>query len=238
MKRLVKLQLRNIFHNKSFYVCLGLIILMSPITSFITDLVMSNKEGTKVLPSIMGFLSGEVGILSKIFIALFCCFDFSNETTKNIIAKGYTRVQLLFSKYIGSFVGVFLIYIITFLVTFVLFIKNGIGYDSNMVYVFINDIFMISALIIFFSTMSFIVEKSGGAIVACLFVPTVITFALVFIDSNFKLNISNFWIDNISDKFLKTPTFENLCISIFGYLAYIVLFVVLGIKLSQMKEIK
>ena len=103
MRNLVKLQIRNIFHNKLFYVCLGIILFISPIADFITGIFMPQSGSLKVMPQIMEFLSGEVGIVSKIFIALFCCFEFSNETTKNIIAKGYTRVQLLFSKYIGSF---------------------------------------------------------------------------------------------------------------------------------------
>jgi len=238
MKRLVKLQLRNIFHNKLFYICLGIVLLISPIASFISQILLPQTQPTKVLPQIMSFLSSEIGIVGKIFIALFCCFEFSNETTKNIIAKGYTRVQLLFSKYIGSLIGVFSIYIITSLVILILFVKNGIGYDSSMIYPFINSIISIIAFTIFFSTMSFIIESSGIAIIACLFVPTAVTLVLTFVDANLKLNIGNYWIDNVSSKFIQSPTFTNLCLSILGYLIYVIIFAIVGIQLSKRKEIK
>ena len=99
MNKLIKLQLRNVFHNKLFYVCLGLMLASTSLLKFLTS---SNMQTIKVFPEIINFLSSEVGIISTIFIALFCCFDFNEGTTKNIISRGYNRNQFLFSKYIVS----------------------------------------------------------------------------------------------------------------------------------------
>ena len=35
MGKLIKLQLRNVFHNKLFYVCTGIMILLSPVVTFL-----------------------------------------------------------------------------------------------------------------------------------------------------------------------------------------------------------
>ena len=238
MNKLIKLHLRNVFHNKLFYVCLGLTLLMSPILTFIGSTNSTNTETLKVFPQIMSFLSNEVGLMSIIFITLFCCFDFNEGTTKNIVARGYTRTQLLFSKYTVSLIGIFTMYIITTLLTFILFIKNGIGYESSMLYPLINSIVGIIAYTIFYATMSYLLEKNGSAIIACLFVPTIIPAILGLIDSKLNLSISKIWIDNVSSKFITNPTLSNLGLSILFYVIYIVLFIIIGIKLLKKKEIK
>ena len=238
MNKLIKLQLRNVFHNKLFYVCLGLTLLMSPILTFIGSINSTNTEALKVFPQIMSFLSGEVGLMSTIFIALFCCFDFNEGTTKNIVARGYTRTQVLFSKYIVSLIGIFTMYIITLFVTFILFIKNGVGYESSMLYPLINNIVGIIAYTIFYATMSYLLEKNGSAIIACLFVPTLIPTILTLIDSKLNLSISKIWIDNVSSKFIENPTLSNLLLSSCFYIIYIILFIVIGTQLLKKKEIK
>ena len=237
MNKLVRLQLRNVFHNKLFYVCLGLNLLMSPIMSFIGSLVVKTNP-PKVFSEIITFISSEVGIISTIFIALFCCFNFNDGTTKNIIARGYTRLQLLFSKYIACLVGLFVMYIITALVIFVLFAKNGIGFESNMSYLLLNASIEIIAFTIFFATMSFILEKNGSAIIACLIVPNIIPLLLGLIDAKMKTNISDFWLSSLSNKIIANPTLGTLGLSALYYLIYIVLFVIIGAHLLKRKEIK
>ena len=82
MKRLLKLQFRNVFHNKLFYVCLGLSLLLGPVLSIVLSLTLSNMFQTgngidqKVLPQIISFLGSELGLVSIIYIALFSCLDF------------------------------------------------------------------------------------------------------------------------------------------------------------------
>lgn len=238
MNKLIKLQLRNVFHNKLFYVCLGLTLLMVPILTFIGSLNGADVKNLKVFPQILSFLSSEVGLVSIIFIALFCCFDFTEGTTKNIIARGYTKTELLLSKCFVSLIGIFAIYIITSLVTSILFIKNGMGYESNMLYLLINNILRIVAYTCFYSIMSVVLEKNGSAIIACLFVPTLVPTVLNLIDSKLNLSISKLWIENVSSKFILSPTLENLVVSSLFYVIYIVLFIIIGTQLLKKKEIK
>lgn len=236
MIRLLKLQLRNIFLNKLFYICL-LLTIATPIVTLIT--VNSFKAiSPKVFPEIKSFLASEVGIVGVIFIAIFACLDFNEGTTKNIIARGYTRTQLLLSKYIATLIGLFIMYIVTIILTFIFFAKNGLGYESSMLYSFINSIVGIIAYTIFYTTMSFLLEKNGSAIIACLFIPNILSIGLGLIDSKLKLNISNYWIDNVSNQFLKKPTLQNLLWSILFYGIYIVAFSIIGTQILKKKEIK
>jgi ABC-type transport system involved in multi-copper enzyme maturation permease subunit len=249
MKNLLKLHVRNLFHSKLFYVCLGITIL-SPILSFITELIAPNisslteeifKDGipiTKVFPEFMGFMKGGIGLVGKIFIALFCCLEFTEGTTKNIIARGYTRTQYLLSKFITTILGLFVMYLITFVITFILFIKNGLGFESNMIYQLIICIFETIAIATMFSTFSILLEKNGSAIIACLFIPTGVTLLLTVCDSYLKLNVSKYWIENISMMYSDKPIISNFWISILYYALYTVFFILLGNYLFKKKEIK
>lgn len=238
MNRLIKFQVRNMFKQKSFYVCLCLLILMGPVLTFIGAFNTPNYETIKVMPQIVSLLSGEISLLSTIFIALFCCLDFNEGTTKNIVGRGYSRTQVLLSKYIVSLIGLFSFYIISFIVTFCLFGINGLGFENVMLYSIINSIFRIIAYTIFFSTISFILEKNGSAIIACLFAPSIIQTILSLIDSKLKIDISKYWITNISNEFLSNSSLANLNYSIILYIVYIIIFIVLGINTANKKEIK
>lgn len=237
MSRLIKLQIRNVFYNKMFYVCLGLTLLMSPILTFIISLNMPSTT-IKVFPEIISFMAVDSGLISAIFIALFFCFDFSEGTTKNIIARGYTRTQLLISKYVASFVGVAAMHLASCLLIFILFINNGLGYEDGMIYSLINSILYAITYLFFYGTMSFLLEKNGSAIVACIFVPSIIPAVLGLIDTYFKINIAKFWIDNLSNKLIEKPSLANLGLPVTFYIIYIIAFIAAGIYLSKRKEIK
>ena len=235
MKKLIKLQIRNLFHNKLFYICLILSLLMCYTSIFLSSLF---AEGNKAMNQIVSLLQGGIDIIDIVFVVLFCCYDFNDGTTKNIIARGYTKNQLLFSKYIVSIIGVSVIYLIMILLTFTLTIKNGIGYESNMILIIINSIIAIITYIIFYSTISFLLEKNGISLIVCLFVPSIISSLLGLVDLKFNINISKYWIDNISNTFIPTPTLSNLTTSIIQYLIYIIIFIVIGTQLLKKKEIK
>ena len=234
MNRLIKLQFRNLFHSKLFYVCTGLTLLLNVGLSFLSQ----ETSTLKVLPQITDFLSSELSIISVIFISLFSCLDFNEGTTKNIIARGYTRTQLLFSKFITILSGLLIMYLASALLIFIIYLKNGLGYDSSLPYTLINSIVSIIAYTIFYATISFILEKNGTSIIACLFVPNIISLVLGLIDSKLKLNISDFWIDNASTKFLQAKTLPNLTSSLIFYLIYIIIIITIGTQILKKKEIK
>ncbi len=238
MKRLIKLQVRNIFHNKLFYVCLAINLLTSPILTFIMELTSKSAPTTMVLPGIMDFLSSEVSVVSMIFITLFCTFDFTEGTAKNIIGRGYSVVKLLISKYIASLIGLLCMYGVTAILFFVFFIKNGLGYEASMPIIFIYSIFNIIAYTVFYGTIAFVLEKNSAAIVGNMFIPTITSIVLGLVDSNLHINISKYWLDNVGLKFIAKPVLNNIYMPIVMYIIYTVVIFVIGVRIVKVKEIK
>ncbi len=238
MNRLIKFNIRNMFRLKSFYICLALLLLMGPILNFATTLNTQDFKDIKIMPQIISLLNSEVSLFSVVFIVLFSCLDFTDGTTKNIIGRGYTRLQLLFSKYIVSLLGMFIYYIFSFIIISCLFGINGIGYENTMLYIIINDITKIIALVILYVTIAFIVEKNGFTIIICLLAPTIIQGLLILIDTKLGTNISNYWITNLSAEFLNNPTISNLTYSNISYIIYIIITLTIGINIIKKREIK
>mgnify|MGYP007056154607 CR=1 FL=1 len=238
MKRLIRLQLRNMFHNKLFYVCLVINLLMSPIATFIMSLTSKLAPTTQVLPGIVDFLFSEVGIVSMIFITLFCTFDFTEGTTKNIIGRGYSVVKLLLSKYIASLIGLLCMYGVASILFFVFFIKNGIGYEASMPLIFVYSIFNIIAYTVFYGTIAFVLEKNSSAIIGNMFIPTIMGIVLGIFDTKLNIKISKYWIDNVGLKFLAKPILNNIYMPIIMYIIYTVVIFVIGIRIVKVKEIK
>ena len=237
MGRLVKLQLRNVFKSKYFYVCLVLSILMSVALTYLSSLIFHDVN-TKAMPQIMDILNSEVTVISIVFLVLLSCFDFNEGTTKNIIARGYTRTQLLFSKYIVAIISLFTMIIVMILLALIVFSGNGMGYESIMSMKIVNNIFDILAHIVFFVTLAFLLEKHSSAIIACLLVPNILPLIFTLIDSNFRINISKMWLDGVSNKFLENPTWTQCGWTILFYLIYIAIFIIIGLQILNRKEIK
>lgn len=238
MNRLINFQIKNLFKQKFYYVCLFLFVFMYPVLDYISTLNIPELEVIKVMPQFINLLSGGGTIISIVFIVLFTCLDFNEGTTKNIIGRGYTRNQLLISKYITALIGVFSFYIISFFVILILFGKNGFGYENYMLYSSINSVIRIIAYTILYSTMSFILEKNTSSILACLFIPSIIQTIFSLIDSKMNIEISKYWIDNVSSSFIENPNTSNFIYSIIFYIIYIIIFIVLGTSLIKKKEIK
>ena len=78
-------------------------------------------------------------------------------TTKNIVGRGYSKVKLLFSKYICSLIGLFVMYAIIILISILLFSVNGFGFFTKLLIVFIYSLFSVSAYTIMYSTIAFII---------------------------------------------------------------------------------
>jgi len=238
MNKLIKLQLRNIFHNRLFYSCLILILILFPIISFWGTISGIQPEKIQVMPQVVRLLSTEIGVVSTIFITVFTCFDFGEGTSKNIIARGYSKGQFFRAKFISALIGLFTMYIVVFIVDFVLFIGNGLGYEANMPLIIISNIVKIIAYTMIFVTVSFVLEKNASAIIACVIGPSLISTVLGLVDSKLKFDISKFWIGNISSQFAENPTTGNLTTAVILYIVYIVVFAIIGLHFANKKEIK
>ena len=238
MKRLVKLQVRNIFHNKLFYVCLILTLVLNNLGTFLLSVFGKDAGDVTIFGQITSLLTTGVDIIGMLFITIYCTFDFNEGTTKNIIGRGYSRIKFLFSKYIGSLIGIFSMELIVSVVIFLLYAKNGLGWESNMSLIMLVGIVKIITFTIVYSTIAFIVEKNSIAIIINLVLPNIITLLFGMSDSNLHTHMSKYWIENVGSKFASKATASNMGFPLIMYLVYTLIFVGLGMYFANRKEIK
>ena len=91
--------------QKSLYICFGiglLIITLAMLTSKTFD-TLTDAVNTMFVVLSTGFTS-----FLGIFMAVFVCHDFSQQTIKNVYARGYQRTTVYFAKYFISLVATLL----------------------------------------------------------------------------------------------------------------------------------
>ena len=240
MKKLVKLQLRNLFSLKSFYICSGL-MLLTPIISLLLTVLLKKPYDAKFIPEVSSILSG-VELMVTVVIVLFACLDSSDGTLKNIISRGYTKKQYLLSKYIVALITTLIMYLIPIVLTFFLTIGNGMGFESKYVYYILAYLLQIGATICLYVVLSYIFEKIGPSMVACLIGPSMVGTALPLLQlliKSKKIAISNFWITNIAGSaIVKHPDIVDLLVVVGLAAVYIVGLLILGIYIGNKKEVK
>ena len=240
MKRLVKLQLRNLFSLKSFYVC-SILMLLSPIINLVASLIIKKEFVAKFIPEVSNLLSS-TEILITVVIVLFACLDSNDGTLKNIISRGYTKKQYLLSKYIVALIATLIMYLVPIILTFVITIGNGMGFESKYVYYILAYLMQIGATVCLYVVLSYIFEKIGPSMVACLIGPSMVGTALPLLQllvKTKKINIANFWITNIAGSaIVKIPNIVDLLVVASLATVYIIGLLSLGLYLGKKKEVK
>lgn len=237
MLNLIRLHFRTLFTHKFFYVCAILSFILGPFITFLADILLKSKP-SMAFPRIMGFLTGELGIITSVFIVIFVCLEISEDNLKNIISRGYKRSQVLISKYIVSVIAVFMIHFLVALLTFVISIKNGIGYTSDINYVLIAYFFSILAQVAFITFLAFVLGKISYAIIISVILPIVLPMVFTLIETKYNLPLSNYWVTSSIDLVVDKNTISSLLQSGAISIAYIIVFLVLAIILTKNREVK
>ena len=247
MNKLVKFELRNLFKQKSFLICLlistSLIIIGILASNFLNKMAEQAGEtdillGVNAFDSFMGYVAGgNLSLLLAISISIYFGAEASDGTIKNIIAKGYKRSEFFISKVICA-VFMTLVFIITGLIfNYLMCMIMGIDLGSFDIYKFGCVSLAVIAEAIMFSSLSFIIFKTGANIVANICIPMLFPLSLSLLDVLLKLKIklSDFWIENTFGLFINSSKFLFMIIV---SICYIIIFSVLGITLTKIKEIK
>ena len=242
MIKLRKFQLRNLFKQKSFYVCMSVIIGLAALMT-ISSTLLSNLTSVKIgkinsNSILLSFITpGHFDTILTIFVALFFSLDVSNGTMKNIIARGFSRKQVFISKYTTTIIGVTIMFVASIISSYLISIIVGgnlVAIDSDTLSKIIVYYVNILGLTSLYSLISTITSKSSGALVACLLTSFLAPGIFTLIDVLLKLKkgftISEFWIANASN--------NNTTLALLICLVYIVVSFIVGIIISKQKEIK
>lgn len=196
MKRLLKVYLLNIFKQKGFYICLAIDVVISVLIGIISSKVSHDTTTTiaSQLPSVF-----TVSIVPTIFITLFVCSDYTDGATKNFIARGYTRRQLLLGKYFAVLIALLVWFLVEALVVIIGYAPNGFGFDNTFVILLIGYIMASIAGAGFFVITSNTLEKVSLALTVNMLVSSFIPIIATILIATLKINfdIQAYWVTTL-----------------------------------------
>ena len=214
MAKLLRFELRKLFQNKVFYICIAISLVMIIITTLtfkaFSDLIAQAAEETGTLePSTIytslsllksAFSNGNISLVGGVMIAILVSEDYTNDLTKNIYSKGYSREQLYFSKYITYLVAFLIMMIIGMIASFFFgFALDGLGtMGENYILSILGIIIIGIAFYTIYFGIAILLKKLGGAIAIGIIGPTVISLLLAMADSFIKVDnfkMSEYWLD-------------------------------------------
>lgn len=252
MGKLLKFEFRKLQKSKSFYVCLFLSLGMLLISGFSEKALMGNPEEIGILYPLAGFVrdtlsNGNAILLTGIFVALFVCEDESCGTIKNIYAKGYSRENVFFAKYIVTLVGVLVIVLLDFLVSylFALAYFDKTAEKGNLIVDIVGQIVVMLAYHSIFVAISVLMKKTGGAVALNIIGPSMVSLVLTLIDVTLKLKdklkdflFSNYWVESFFYNFkLTSPSTTAILTGFIGSAIYIAIGILVGYFVSKKKEL-
>lgn len=209
MSNIVKFELRKLFRSPVLWFCVLALIMgnlmnvvvykmleIMPIDMTVTDdmglglesILTLKTNGTNMLMnSIMN--SSLISVLS-IFSALFICEDFSNNTAKNILARGYTRKEMVWSKLVSTTIAS-ISFILFSLITGFFFgwlIGGSIGEWSNSLLLYmVGQIVAVIAFNAIYMSVSLMLRKAAPTIAITLLSSSFIPLILKGLSSVFEI---------------------------------------------------
>ena len=251
MKKLIRFEFRKLFRSKYFYVLAGisvLFVLISGLTTkAINDMITASGESGSAYSAYLftkGALSGTYTILIGIFVALFATEDNSNGTIKNIYAKGYSRNQVYFSKYIVSLFAVVMISLATVVIAYLYSNStwgNTLAITDNVALIVFGQLFGICAYHAIFFAISSIFGKIGSAIALNIVAPMGVSLVLGMGDAFIKsenIKLTSYWLDSLFANFTSTVSDTKILpAGIALFIIYTAAAIALGLFINQKKEI-
>ena len=251
MGNLIKFEFRKVLRSKYMYIILGIGVLsalLTPVTIWAMNL-FAEELGQPVTP-FSAYLSAKAAIGSSfslfagIFIGIFATEDFAQHTNKNIIARGYSRLQLYFSKYIVSLVILIAFALLQVLVSLslgaIMFGDGGLSIDDNLAIIIFGQLLCILAYHSLFFGISYAISKTAGAIIINVLVTQAVTTILTLIDiflNNEELVLTYYWIDGVLSNLSQPYTDTSVILpGVFILLGVIALSQTLGILTARRKQ--
>ena len=191
MKKLLKFEFYKLFKQKSFYICTAIILGLAALNLVAIKYLLSEIESepnlifSSPIRSVMSTVSGNFTMLSGIFVALFVCGDFSQQTIKNIYSRGFSKTEVFFSKYIVAVVGTLIMLALNYAVSFIFaaIFLGEISITGTELYQIAAQIITILAFTSFAFTLSMIFRKTGASIALTIVGPTIIDLLLLILST-------------------------------------------------------
>lgn len=251
MNNLLKLEFRKLRKQKSFYICTVIMIALlffSAVTTKMLNEANTNFSAQNSISDIASAVSAVSNcsflLIAGIFTALFVCDDYEQQTIKNFYSRGYTKMQVYFSKFISVWIACSIMFVLVVLSGFlfgkIYFSAEKIN-GTDFIAVLLTQYITCMANISLFSALSFILRKNGSSIAAVIVAPMLVNMVLGMTDSFLKLkdtSLTNLWVSSfINDLSALTVEHSRLMVCFMASVVYIIVFMTMGSFLHKKIEL-
>lgn len=248
MKKLLCFELFKLRKRKSFYVCTGIMLLMLFVSvlstkemleeSFYSNLKITATEITAESLSISNFR-----LIAGIFVVLYVCEDFEQQTIKNIVSMGYSPAQAYFAKTIVLWIATSFMFVLTkgFVFAFSALVLEAGSIDYMFFAIMGAQYLAVMAELAFGIFIALLLRKTGRSVSAYIILPLVLTMVLYMLIDTFELEYylpERYWllffIDNLS--YLPAETAEVTRVAMVSPV-YIALFLAAAYFINRKRDI-
>jgi len=245
MESLLKLEFRRLTRKKSFYICtsvmFSLLLLAVLLANALVKVVPSLSESmTGVSLLFDGLGTSSFTLIAGIFAVLFVCEDYSQQTVKNIYARGYSQKNVYFAKLISTLVAATVMFLAVELFAFLLgTVFFGVGEVESPKFFALLAAQYVAAMaeIVFAFAIASVLCKTGASIATMILAPLVVSLFLSLTDAFLEIEdavLTNYWMSNfLSSVSVLTVSTERLLECLFGSFIYIVVFIAAGLFLNK-----
>ncbi len=249
MKKLLKFEFYKLSKQKSFYICSAVMLVMSLIGILLSKAI---ADGNPELP--MGATSGKSAMLSAvssssftmicgIFLALFVCSDYSEQTIKNIYSRGFSRGKVYIAKFTAGITATIIMFAVTLLFNLAagsLIFGNGASPSGNYAGLILGQLITCIAYSSFVFAICLIVKKVGSSIALAILGPSLISALLSLADAFLKIEnfkISGYWLEGLlGDLSSAATSTSRLTVCIILSIIYAVAFATAGYFINKKQD--
>ena len=247
MNNLLRFEFRKLFRQKSFYVCTVVMMLMSVVGLLLNKALAENAELNMAMPTTKSALLSAVSssnftMICGIFIALFVCTDFDQQTIKNVYSRGFSRDNVYFSKFIICVLSTVVMFAVTLIFTYVMgnSMFDGIAETGNYVALIAGQLIYCLAYSSFVFAVSVVVKKVGISIALAILGPSLIGTIINLVDAFLKIEnfkFGSYWLDGfLADLTALSTDSARLIVCVVLSVVYIAVFIVAGFLINKRQE--
>jgi ABC-2 type transport system permease protein len=193
------------------------------------------------------FSQGMLSLICAVFVSIFVAVEFNFGTMKNIVSKGFNRVQIYIAKFITSSVAALIMLFVFMAVGGIVgtilwgFDPNGTANVSNLITLFLTQALLIIAFTAVFVFVAMSLRSNGVSIavnICAVVLFDVLLQAINFLIGN-SITLSNYWIaGNISKLATLNPTGSDVTRGVIVAVVYSIAAILAGSTLFKKQDIK
>lgn len=251
MNRLIKLEFRKLRKQKSFYICtvimIGLLFLGTLTSNALANAapeLLEQLDASGIGNLIAAVSNSSFVLIAGIFTALCVCEDHEQNTVKTIYARGFSRLQVYFSKMISIFLATSVMFLLVLAFSFLFgALFFGVGSIDSLKLLALLGVQYIASManIALCFAISSVLRRNGSSIAATILAPMLVNVVLSLVDSFLKFedfSTTTIWLSSfLGDLGTLAVSTERMLVCLVASLIYIPVFIVAGAYFNKKIEL-